>query len=290
MMDSSGWNDILPLGQLDVYFNRTQRKMKHEQKNPLNEASEHIHRRVDAEMVETITESRFSELERIALACRYLSSQGHGNTLAGQISVKLDDGSFWTTEFSTGFADASVSNLVRVDERLDVVEGKGMANPATRFHLWVYSTRPDVRSIVHTHPPYASALAMCGERLVVSHMDMMMFHEDVAYLRNWPGVPLANEEGRIISGALGNNNSILLANHGILTAGDTLARAVYLAVNLESAARLQLFAASAGYKPLPIDSELAADAKKFVTSAKFVEATFEYWCRQTAKRYPDTLE
>jgi len=143
---------------------------------------------------------------------------------------------------------------------------------------------------VHTHPPHASALAMCGEPLVVSHMDVMMFYEDVAYLNRWPGVPLANEEGRIISGALGDKHSILLANHGILTAGDTLARAVYLAVNLESAARLQLLSTSAGYKPLSIDSELAADAKRFVTSAKFVDATFEYWCRQTARRYPEACE
>jgi L-fuculose-phosphate aldolase len=271
-------------------LNYVQQQMNHKPKSSLEQASEDVHRRVKADMIETMTESRFSELEKIALACRYLSDQGHGNTLAGQISVKLDNDSFCTTEFSTGFADASVSNLVRVDAHLDVIEGRGMANPATRFHLWVYSTRPDVRSIVHTHPPHASALAMCGEPLVVSHMDMMMFHEDVAYLDRWPGVPLANEEGRIISGALGNKNSILLANHGILTAGDTLARAVYLAVNLESAARLQLLSASAGYKPLSIDSDLAADAKQFVTSTKFVEATFEYWCRQTAKRYPEACE
>jgi L-fuculose-phosphate aldolase len=121
-------------------------------------------------------------------------------------------------------------------------------------------------------------------------MDMMMFHEDVAQLDKWPGVPLANEEGRIISDALGSKNSILLANHGILTAGDTLEKAVYLAVSLESAARLQLLCATSGYKPLPIDPRLAADAKLFLTSNKFVDATFEYWCRQSAKRHPEALE
>src|ERR1700733_588122 len=99
-----------------------------QEKSSLSEDSEHIHHRVRADMIDTISKSRFSDLEKIALACRYLSDQGHGNTLAGQISVKLDDDSFWTTEFSTGFADASVSNLVRVDAHLDVVEGRGMAN------------------------------------------------------------------------------------------------------------------------------------------------------------------
>jgi L-fuculose-phosphate aldolase len=259
-------------------------------KTSLTEAGEQIRRRIASDIAETISKSRFSELEKIALACRCLSDQGHANTLAGQISVRLDDGSFWTTGFDVGFADASVSNLVRVNDKLEVVEGKGMANPATRFHLWVYSKRPDIRSIVHTHPPHASVLAMCGQPLVVSHMDMMMFHEDVALLDKWPGVPLANEEGELISTALGNKNSILLANHGILTAGDTLQKAVYLAVHLESAARLQLLSCSSGYKPLPVEAELASDAKRFLTSSKFVDATFEYWCRQSAKRYPEAVE
>jgi L-fuculose-phosphate aldolase len=237
-----------------------------------------------------IRKARYSERERMALACRYLSEQGHGNTLAGQISVKRDDGSFWTTEFSTGFADASVSNIVRIDSNLDVIEGTGSANPATRFHLWIYSRRSDVRSVVHTHPPHASALAMCGRPLLVCHMDMMMFYEDVAQLETWPGVPLADEEGRIISGALGDKSSILLANHGLLTTGDTLDRAVYLAANLEAAARLQLLAASAGYTTLTVEPALAREAKQFLTSGQFVEATFEYWCRQAARRHPEALK
>jgi L-fuculose-phosphate aldolase len=264
--------------------------MNPETRNYFDDGGDDIRRRVEADMADAISQSRFSALEKIALACRYLSDQGHGNTLAGQISVKLDNESFWTTEFATGFADACVSSPVRVDNDLNVIEGRGMANPATRFHLWVYSKRPDVHGIVHTHPPHGSALAMCGQPLVVSHMDMMMFHEDVAQLDKWPGVPLANEEGRIISDALGSKNSILLANHGILTAGDTLEKAVYLAVSLESAARLQLLCATSGYKPLPIDPRLAADAKLFLTSNKFVDATFEYWCRQSAKRHPEALE
>lgn len=263
--------------------------MNMQPKKSLQEESASIHERVKAEMAATTAEPQYSRLQKIALACRYLSDQGHATTLAGQISVKLDDGTFWTTEFATGFADASVSNLVRVDADLRVVEGSGMANPATRFHLWVYAKRPDVRSIVHTHPPHASALAMCGQPLVVGHMDMMMFHEDVARLEKWPGVPLANEEGQIISSALGDKNSLLLANHGILTAGDRLEKAVYLAASLENAARLQLLCASSGYKPLPVEAELAAEAKRFLTSVKFVDATFEYWCRQSAKRHPDAL-
>ena len=42
-----------------------------------------------------------------------------------------------------------------------------------------------------------------------------------AHLPDWPGVPVADDEGRIISGALGSAKTILLANHGLLAAGSS---------------------------------------------------------------------
>ena len=53
---------------------------------------------------------------------------------------------------------------------------------------------PDVRSIVHTHPPYCNALSMTGRNLEVAHMDAAMFWNDCAYLDEWPGVPVADDE------------------------------------------------------------------------------------------------
>ena len=127
-----------------------------------------------------------------------------------------------------------------------------MPNPAVRFHVWIYGARPDVQCIVHTHPPFASALSMVGKRLAVAHMDSAMFHDDCAYLAEWPGVPVADEEGRLIAEALGDKRTILLAHHGMLTTGATVEEAAYLAVMLERAARLQARAEAIG-EIRPID-------------------------------------
>jgi L-fuculose-phosphate aldolase len=253
----------------------------------LEQGADEIGTRVEQQMQRTFSRAPFGEQQKIALACRYLADQQHARSLAGQISVRLDDGTFWTNGFAVGFGDLSLGDLVRVTHELEVVEGKGMPNPATRFHMWVYEKRPDLRAIVHTHPPHASALAMTGTPLVVAHMDAMMFHEDVAQLEQWPGVPLANEEGRLISEALGDKNAILLANHGILTAGDSLEAAVYRAINLEHAAELQILAAATGRPPVPVGEQLAREARRFVTSRKFIDATFDYWIGMAAKRHPD---
>ena len=109
-------------------------------------------------------------------------------------------------------------------------------------------------------------------------MDSAMFYEDCAYLAEWPGVPFSDEEGRIISEAIGAKRSILLAHHGILTTGASIEEAVYLAVLLERAARLQLLAQSVGTirKIVP---EYARDAHDFLLKSGVVKASFEAWAR-----------
>ena len=114
-----------------------------------------------------------------------------------------------------------------------------------RFHFWVYRQRPDVQCIIHTHPPHVSTLSMTGQPLVVAHMDATPFHNDCAHLKEWPGLPIADQEGEIISAALGDKRSILLANHGFLAAGSCIEEALYLSVLIERAARNQLLAAAA---------------------------------------------
>ena len=103
------------------------------------------------------------------------------------------------------------SGAGRIDQDVQKIEGDGIANPAVRFHIWVYRARPDVHAIVHTHPPAVSALSMTGRPLTVAHMDATMLWDDCAWLSEWPGPPVGDEEGRIISDALGAKRTILIA-------------------------------------------------------------------------------
>ena len=132
--------------------------------------------------------------QRLALGCRILGMQGHGSGLSGQFTARgPEPETMWTLPYGLGFEQVKASDYMLVDRDLKVIEGKGMPNMANRFHIHVYRVRPDVQSIVHTHPPYSSALSMIGEPLKVSHMDTTMFYEDVAFLPTWPGVPFGDE-------------------------------------------------------------------------------------------------
>ncbi|MCT9124168.1 aldolase [Cupriavidus gilardii] len=237
--------------------------------------------RARGEMQTRLTVPERSLREKVALTCRILFDGGHDSGLAGQITARADEpGRYYTQRLGLGFDEITAENLLLVDEDLRVLEGGGMPNPANRFHSWIYRARPDVNCIIHTHPFHAATLSMLEVPLMVSHMDTCVLYGDCAFLEKWPGVPVGNEEGEIISAALGDKRAILLAHHGLLVAATSVEEACVMALLFERAARMQLAAMAAGtIKPLP--EALAAEAHDWILTPRRSQLTFEYYARRT---------
>ncbi|OFA04383.1 aldolase [Duganella sp. HH101] len=231
----------------------------------------------------------WSERQKLALTCRILYDGGHDSGLAGQITCRTGQpGRFYTQQLGYGFDEISAASLIEVDQDLQVVNGQGIPNPANRFHTWIYRQRPDVNCIIHTHPLHVAALSMLETPLQISHMDTCPLFDDCAFLAHWPGVPVGNEEGEIIAGALGAKRAILLAHHGQLVVGATIEEACMLAILIERAARLQLLAMAAGaIQPLP--PRLAAEAHDWISSARRDQVTFAYYARRALRTHQDCL-
>ena len=238
----------------------------------------HFLDRVSREMDEDLGVLELSPREALAACCRILAHEGHESGLAGQVTALGEKpATWWSLKFGLGFEEATGERMVLVDEDLKPLSG-GRANPGVRFHIWIYRNRPDVKAIVHTHAPYASALSCTSSNLKTIHMDSAMLH-GTAHLPEWPGVPVADDEGRLISGALGSAKAILLSNHGLLTTGISIEEATYLAVFFERAARMQIRAmAAGGFKE--VKAELAEEARAFLLQPSIVRGTFAYWARR----------
>jgi len=238
----------------------------------------------------TVADSELSVREKVALTCRALSDAGHDSGLAGQITARGEElGTYYTQRLGLGFDEITAGSLLLVDEDLNVLSGDGMPNPANRFHSWIYRARPDVNCVVHTHPFHVAALSMLEVPLVVSHMDIAPLYDDCAFLPDWPGVPVGNEEGEIISGALGEKKAILLAHHGHVVAGASVEEACSLAMLMERGARLQLAAMAAGaIAPLP--DRLAREAHDWTLTPKRSQANFAYYARRALAHHPDALD
>ena len=234
--------------------------------------------RVGREMDADLPALQLPVPESLAAACRIIAGEGHESGLAGQVTARAEKpDTWWTLQFGYGFEEATSERMALVDADLKPLAG-GRPNPGVRFHVWIYRKRPDVNAIIHTHAPWASALAATGKPLQIAHMDSAMLF-GTAHLPEWPGVPVADDEGRIISTALGGAKSILLANHGLLTAGASVEEATYLAVFFERAARMQLRAMAAG-GVREVKPDLAAEARDFLLQPSIVRGTFAYWARR----------
>lgn len=226
---------------------------------------------------------------RLTRSAWILAGEGHESGLAGQLTARGPrDGTFWTLPLGLAFEEAIDAAWLLIDDSLAVIEGEGAfgirePNPATRFHLWVYRARPDVHAILHTHPPAASALAAAETPLVVGHMDATPLFEDLAFLPRWPGLPTADREGEIIAAGLGGHHAILLAHHGLLTAGRSVEEATFLAVFMERMARLQLDAAAVGGVK-PVDAAEARRARDFLRTERIMNLTFDAWARRATRR------
>lgn len=221
--------------------------------------------------------------QKLALLCRILYENGHDSGLAGQITARAaKPGTFLTQRLGLGFDEITASNLLVVDENLNVLEGSGMANPANRFHSWVYRARPDVTCIVHTHAQNAAALSMLEVPLQVSHMDNCVLYDDIAFVPKWPGVPVGNEEGELISSALGDKRTLLLAHHGLLIAGSSVEEACVLGVAFDRASKMQLLASASG-EIQPLDPELGREARDWIRRPKRNEAAFAYYARRALR-------
>jgi L-fuculose-phosphate aldolase len=249
-------------------------------------------RRAQDALAANVGESGLTTRQKLALTCRALFDAGHDSGLAGQITARAEQpGTYYTQRLGLGFDEITDANLLLVDEDLNVLDDSGipgMANPANRFHSWIYRARPDVACIVHTHAFHVAALAMLEVPLVVSQMDTTPLYDDCAFLADWPGVPVGNEEGEIISTALGDKKAILLAHHGQVVAGASIEEACSLAVLIERAAKLQLAAMAAGtVKELP--EKLAREAHDWTLRPERSRANFAYYARRALARHPDVL-
>lgn len=255
----------------------------------LNSTKETLMQDAQYQMQMLIEQKHLSERQKLALTCRILFDKGHDSGLAGQITSRTDaKDTFLTQQFGLGFDEVSADNLIEVDQDLKPLNGKGMANPANRFHTWIYNEHPQVNCIIHTHSTHIAALSMLEVPLIISQMDTCGLYNDCSFVPNWPGVPVGNEEGMLISQALGNNRAVFLAHHGQLVIGKTIEEACNLAILIERAAKLQLLAMAAGeIKPLPHD--LAQEAHDWVSTDKRNKINFAYYARQALKTHIDCI-
>jgi len=138
-----------------------------------------------------------------------------------------------------------------------VVEGTQPVNYAAFcIHSQVHLARPDVVAAAHAHSLHGKAFSSLDVMLDPITQDACAFFGDHGRYDDYRGVVNDIEEGRRIGVALGGCKAVILANHGLLTVGGSVAEAAWWFVTMERSCQAQLLAMAAG-KPRLIDRDTA---------------------------------
>lgn len=182
------------------------------------------------------------EREEICDVCIKLWQRGIVAANDGNVSVKLEDGTFLCTPSGVSKSAMVPEILVHIDRNGKVLSAAEGYNPSSemKMHLRCYEEREDVRAVVHAHPPIATSFASMGKAL-----DGYQTMENIVNLGAVPVAPFAqpstDEVPDSIAPFLPEHDAILLAHHGALTVGDTLTRAYFRMETLEMYAKTSLY-------------------------------------------------
>lgn len=181
--------------------------------------------------------------EQICDVCHKMWQLGWVAANDGNVSVKLEDGTFLATPTGISKSFITPEKLVHIDENGKVLDGPEGAKPSSeiKMHLRCYKEREDVGAVVHAHPPTATGFA-------VAHLDLDRYTmiETVIAIGSIPvtpyGTPSTYEVPDSIAPYLQEHDVLLLENHGALTVGADLITAYYRMETLELYAKISLTA------------------------------------------------
>jgi ribulose-5-phosphate 4-epimerase/fuculose-1-phosphate aldolase len=211
----------------------------------------------------TIEQERLHRKQELAAAFRIFGRFGFSEGVAGHITARDPEHAdrFWVNPFGMNFRQVKVSDLICVDHEGNVVEGSQPVNRAAFcIHSQVHLARPDVTAAAHAHSLHGKALSSLGILLDPLTQDACAFFEDHALYDDYRGVVNDLDEGKRIASALGGSKAVILANHGLLTVGESVAEAAWWFVTMERSCQAQLLAMAAG-KPRLIDRETALNTR-----------------------------
>ena len=176
---------------------------------------------------------------------RRVYARGYVASNDGNISVRLDEKRILTTPTGVSKGFMTPDMMVVTDLAGEKVAGDRNASSELLMHIAVYEQRPDVRAVVHAHPPTATGFAVAGIPL-----DRAVLAEVVTTLGSIPiadyGTPSTEELADAVRQHIRAHDGMLLANHGAVTVADDLFAAYYKMETVEHFARISLVARQLG--------------------------------------------
>jgi ribulose-5-phosphate 4-epimerase/fuculose-1-phosphate aldolase len=207
--------------------------------------------------VDTIRQAKVDLAAAFRAAALHGFNEGIDNHFSLAVPGRAD--LFMLNRFGPHWSEITTDDILTLDLDGNVVDGEGeLERTAFVIHRGVHQARADARCVLHTHMPYATAVALTtgGFDTRISQ-NAMYFHGHTVSLE-FGGLADAAEEGVRIGNAIRDGISVaMMENHGVLVIGRDVADAWHKLYFLERASRFQVLAQSTGQNLIRVSEETA---------------------------------
>ena len=169
----------------------------------------------------------------------------------GNISCRLTDDWVLCTPTLTSKGDLRTEDICLVDFDGRQLAGVRRRSSEILLHLAIMKAVPAARAVLHCHPPHATAFALVGQ---VPPVAMLAEHE--VFIGPVALVPYETPGTQACADAVvpvaAHHNTILMANHGVVTWADSLTHAEWFVEVMDTTCRVLILAAQLGVPPREI--------------------------------------
>ena len=159
----------------------------------------------------------------------------------GNISLRLDAERILATPTGVSKGMLSMDDLIIVDMQGNKLSGRLERTSEIAMHLKIYELRPDIRAVLHAHPPVATGFATAGRSLNLGLLPEVVISLGCVPIADYglPGTPALTEP---MLPLIPKYDAILMANHGAVCYGEDVFKAYFRMETMEHFARIQLVA------------------------------------------------
>jgi ribulose-5-phosphate 4-epimerase/fuculose-1-phosphate aldolase len=203
----------------------------------------------EAAPLDAVQQARVDLAAAHRLAVMHGFSEGICNHLTMAVPGTTDR--FFLIPYGLHWSEVSASSFMVVEYDGRIIEGDGEAErSAFCIHAPIHRLRPDAVCVLHTHMPYASALARLDEpELQMIGQTEVKMAAFMAYDNEYTGLAEDPDEGVRLAAAMAPDKTILfMAHHGVIVTGRNVAEAYDRLYYLERACQVQLYAMWTGRK------------------------------------------
>jgi len=184
---------------------------------------------------ETSGRSLDDRLTELADACRILEMEGHGDMTLGHMSLRdPDDRGAWIKRSGISFAEVrGPDDFVLVGYDGTILAGSGARHAEWPIHTEIYRARPEIQSVAHTYPFYASVLGATAAPIAAATRESCYFEGRVARYSVTSNLITTTALGSGLAEALGPHYAVLMHNHGVTFCGRNIPECLVIGLMLE---------------------------------------------------------